>query len=141
MKTILATFVFCLLGWAQTTHTVTLNWVDTANPTGTTYNAYRKAEACAGTAALVKINTVPITAKTYTDASVAPGVYCYHVTAVSAISSLESTPSNTVGAIAENPIVPPTGLTITVAIATVTVSPSGEMVAKLEVNTQKPPAQ
>lgn len=126
---------------AQTTHTVTLNWLDSVNPAGTTYNAYRKPEACTGTAAFVKINTTPITAKSYTDAGVAPGIYCYHVTAVSAISAAESTPSNTAGAVAENPIVPPSGLTITVAIATVTVSPAGEMVAKLEVNTQKPTQQ
>lgn len=138
MKTILLAFVFYALGLAQTTHTVTLNWTDTANPVGTTYNAYRKPEACAGAAAFAKINTAPITAKTYTDSGVAPGTYCYHVTAVSSISAIESTPSNTAGAVAENPIVPPTGLTITVAIATVTVSPTGEMVAKLEVNTQKP---
>lgn len=137
-------FLILLIGAtlaAQTTHTVTLNWLDTVNPAGTTYNAYRKPEACIGAAPFAKINTSAITAKTYTDAGVAPGTYCYQVTAVSAISATESSPSNTAGAVAENPIVPPSGLTITVAIATVTVSPTGEMVAKLEVNTQKPAAQ
>jgi hypothetical protein len=77
------------------THSVMLTWNASpdapANPT-LTYNAYRLTGACSSTATFTKINTAPITALTFTDASVAPGAYCYYVTA--ALNGIESVPSN-----------------------------------------------
>jgi len=91
------------------THSVTLTWVDASNPAGTTYNVYRATGLCSGTPTFSKIGSA-VTVKTYTDASVTPGNYCYQVTAI--FGGAESVPSNSV-----NPNVPafaPTALTYTV---------------------------
>jgi hypothetical protein len=95
---------------------VTLTWTDTANPPGTQYNAYRAPVACTASPTFAKINATPITPKSYTDASVPIGVYCYRVTAVA--SGQESAPSAAVGA--SVPPAAPGGLTISVTV-TVTV--------------------
>jgi hypothetical protein len=91
------------------THSVTLNWADTSNPATTTYSVYRAMGLCTGTPTFSKIASA-LTVKTYQDATVTPGNYCYQVTAV--LNGAESVPSNSV-----NPNVPafaPTGLTYTV---------------------------
>lgn len=111
MKTLLLAFVFSVLGWAQTTHTVTLSWIDDRNPAGTTYSVYRAPGLCSGTPVFAKIATA-VTAKTYTDMTVQPGNYCYAVTAT--FNSVESAQSNTV-----QPAVPafaPTALQFQVAV-------------------------
>lgn len=108
MKTLLLAFVFSVLGWAQTTHTVTLSWTDDRNPAGTTYSVYRASGLCSGTPTFAKIATA-VTAKTYADTTVQPGNYCYGVTAT--YNAVESAQSNTV-----NPTVPsfaPTALITT----------------------------
>ena len=77
------------------THSVVLTWSaspDAAAYPGLTYNVYRLTGACSSTATFTKINTSPTTALTFTDASVAPGAYCYYVTA--ALNGIESVPSN-----------------------------------------------
>jgi hypothetical protein len=92
------------------THQVVLTWLDPNNPSGTTYNVKRATGLCSGTPTFSAIATA-IAVKTYTDATVTPGNYCYEVTAT--FSGVESTPSNTV-----NPLVPsfaPTSLTFTVS--------------------------
>lgn len=96
---------------AQTTnqHSVTLNWQDTANPTGTTYNVYRATGLCSGTPTFSKIATA-VANKTYVDTTVLPGNYCYQVTATS--NSVESAPSNS--ALAPVPSFAPQQLVITV---------------------------
>lgn len=63
---------------AQGAHRVTLAWTDTVNPAGTTYSVYRAAGSCA--APFVKIAS-GINALTFTDTTVAPGSYCFSVTA------------------------------------------------------------
>lgn len=93
-----------------TTHSVTLTWTDTLNPTtGTTYSVYRATGLCSGTPTFAKIATA-LTAKTYSDTTVQPGPYCFEVTAT--FNGVESAPSNTV-----QPNVPafaPSGLAFTV---------------------------
>lgn len=79
-------------------HGVTLNWVDTANPTGTTYDVYRLAGTCppvapTTTTGATHLNSTPITVKTYFDSTTVAGqTYCYFGTAgtgvnVSAVSN------------------------------------------------------
>jgi hypothetical protein len=94
---------------AQTTHSVTLTWVDASNPTGTTYNVYRASGLCSGTPVFSKIASA-VAVKTFSDTTVTPGNYCYAVTA--SLSGAESAQSNTV-----NPAIQPfapTGLSFTV---------------------------
>ncbi len=93
-------------GLAQVlTHSVTLNWLDLNNPTGTTYNVYRAVGLCGGTPTFAKLAS-GVTAKTYNDSAVAPGNYCYQVTA--SVASIEGPPSNTI-----NPQVQPFVVTLT----------------------------
>jgi hypothetical protein len=103
-------FVFLLfsgLGFAQ--HSVTLNWVDNINPSGTLYNVYRLSGACPNQkyqplGDFAKLTSAPLTAFTYKDLSVTAGdTYCYVVTAVS--GSTESGPSGP--AAASVPLVDP----------------------------------
>jgi hypothetical protein len=72
-------------------HTVTLNWNDTLNPAGTTYTVYRSTGLCSGSPAFSKLAT-GVAEKTYIDATVIPGNYCYYVTATA--NGIESAPSN-----------------------------------------------
>lgn len=90
-------------------HSVTLNWVDTSNPSGTTYSVYRSVGLCSGTPSFSKLASA-VTVKTYVDSTVTPGNYCYEVTAV--LQSVESAPSNT--ALAPVPTFPPANLSVTV---------------------------
>lgn len=108
----LALFVLLALGvLAQTTtRTVTLTWADTANPAGTTYSIYRATGLCSGTPAFAKIAT-GLTAKTYQDAALAPGNYCYVATA--SLNGIESAQSTSAGTVV-TPFAP-SGLSITVA--------------------------
>lgn len=77
---LLLCFLFASLALAQSGRTVTLTWDDLLNPAGTTYTVYRAAGACSGTPAYVSIATA-VAVKTYDDAGVSPGKYCYAVTA------------------------------------------------------------
>lgn len=79
-------------------HNVVLKWTDSLNPTGVTYTVKRTNGLCTGTPVFSTLAT-GLTALTYTDATVAPGNYCYEVTAT--VAGIESSPSNTV-----NPTVP-----------------------------------
>jgi len=88
--------------------TVSLAWEDSRNPAGVTYSVYRSNSACSATSLFVKVATVP--AKSYEDTGLAPGNYCYRVTAV--INSLESSPSNSVDVTV--PLFPPVALSATV---------------------------
>lgn len=94
---------------AQTTHSVTLTWTDTLNPTGTTYNVYRATGLCSGTPTFSKIASA-LVVKTFQDTTVTPGNYCYEATAT--FNGMESAPSNTAGA--PVPSFPPAGLAVTV---------------------------
>jgi len=110
MKKLLLSFILtALVLAAQTTHTATLTWNDTTNPSGTTYNIYRASGLCSGNPSYTKIAT-SITAKTYVDSTVTPGNYCYYATAT--FGGVESGPSNT--ALAPIPSFAPTNLTVTV---------------------------
>lgn len=57
---------------AQTTHSVTLTWVDASNPTGTTYSVYRASGLCSGTPTFSKIASA-VAVKTFSDTTVTPG--------------------------------------------------------------------
>jgi len=72
--------VFASLAFGQTTHSVTLNWLDALNPAGTTYRIYRANGACSGTPAY-SVLASDVAVKTYEDNGVNPGKYCYTVTA------------------------------------------------------------
>lgn len=85
----------CSNAQEQTTRTVTLTWTDTANPAGTTYSVYKTTNPSAPLSAYVRV-AQGITAKTYVDAGLIPGVYKYYVTAV--FNTSESLPSNTADA-------------------------------------------
>lgn len=104
---------FCFLALAAvaqtTTHSVTLTWSDSLNPTGTTYSVYRATGLCSGTPTFSKL-AVGVATKSYQDTTVTPGNYCYQVTAT--VNGVESSPSNPV-----QPPVPafvPSGLAFTV---------------------------
>jgi hypothetical protein len=94
---------------AQTSHSVTLNWTDTLNPSGTVYNVYRATGLCSGSPVFSKIASA-VAAKTYQDSTVIPGNYCYEVTATA--NAVESAPSNT--ALAPVPSFVPQTLSVTV---------------------------
>jgi hypothetical protein len=99
--------VFPILG--QTTHKAVLSWVDTLNPSGTTYTILRATGLCSGTPAFSTLAS-GVTTTTYTDSTVTPGNFCYQVEAT--VGGVLSAPSNSVvGAV---PAFPPTQLTVTV---------------------------
>lgn len=110
MRILIGLFVAAALS-AQTPqpHSVTLSWTDTANPAGTAYNVYRASGLCTGTPTFNKIASA-VAVKTYEDAAVQPGNYCYQVTATA--NSVESGPSNT--ALAAVASYPPTLLMVVV---------------------------
>lgn len=109
MKLLLAVLFSALALIAQTTHSATLTWTDTLNPSGTTYNVKRATGLCSGTPTFSTIASA-VAVKTYVDNTVTPGNYCYVVTAVYA--GMESAPSNS--ALAPIPSFTPTALTVTV---------------------------
>lgn len=111
---------------AQTGRTVQLAWQDTVNPTATQYNVYRAPSSCAGTPTFTKLNASPVATRSYNDSGVAPGTYCYRVTAVLA-GLPESAPSSSVDAAVG--LAAPSGLTITIQIA-LTLDPQGNLVAR-----------
>ena len=111
MKRVIFTAVLLALSVVSqaAVRSVVLNWVDTQNPTGTTYNVKRGNGPCASTPTMNNITT-GVTTLTYTDTPVPPGKYCYVVTAN--YNSMESDPSNT--AEAQVKPFPPNSFTITV---------------------------
>lgn len=100
---------------------VTVAWTDTSNPANTTYNLYKLTGTCVGAPAFNdaahRIQT-GLTVKTFTDANVNPGTYCYQVTAVNPaapVNSNESVPAPPNGAQAVIILVsPPTTVVITI---------------------------
>jgi len=114
MKLIAILFVVAFPAFAQSdasatdAKTVSLAWEDARNPAGVSYSVYRSNSVCSVTSLFVKVATV--TAKSYEDANVAPGNYCYRVTAT--LNSLESSPSNSVDVTI--PLHPPAALSVTV---------------------------
>ncbi len=82
-------------------HSVTLNWSDIINPSGTTWNVYRAPGACTASPVFVKLNAAAVTVKTYVDSTVVSGSYCFQVTAV--LNGIESLPSNSIGAVYPSP--------------------------------------
>jgi hypothetical protein len=109
MKLLILSILLAACAMAQSTHSVTLNWVDTANPAGTTYSIYRATGLCSGTPVWSKLAT-GITVKTYKDDPVAPGNYCY--VATSTYNGMESAQSPT--AAAAVPSFPPTAISVVV---------------------------
>lgn len=116
MKTLILFLLFTAAAFAQS-HQVTLVWTDTANPAGTTYNAFRQTGACPATAptaitGFTQLNASAIAVKAYTDSTVTGGqTYCYIVTAVPSTGP-QSAPSNDAQAIVPGAF-PPQGLTVT----------------------------
>jgi len=91
MRTLLLLLIaFTLIISQTTTHVVTLTWTDSLNPTGTTYNVYRATGLCSGTLTFTQIVS-GVAVKTYDDNGIAPGNYCYQVTAF--LGGVESDPS------------------------------------------------
>lgn len=117
MKKLLC-LLFVSLGSAfAQSHSVTLTWSDTANPAGTTYNAYRLTGTCPTTppvnlTGFTKQNSSVITPKTFVDPSVTGGTtYCYVVTAANTTD--ESAPSAAVQARVPS-VFPPVMIQITI---------------------------
>ncbi len=110
MKLLLPLLLFVGLCAAQAQqHSVTLTWQDASNPSGTTYSVYRASGLCSGSPTFAKISS-GVSVKTYVDATVTPGTYCYQVTATAA--GMESAPSNS--ALAPVPSFSPSSLSVTV---------------------------
>lgn len=112
-RIILALFALAVLGAiteAQAaTHSVTLTWVDTQNPVGTTYTVYRAVGLCSGTPTFAKLAT-GVALQTYKDTTVTPGNYCYAVSATAGgVESAQSVP-----ALAPVPSFAPTNVAVTV---------------------------
>lgn len=119
MKLIIAVLV---AGCAFAQRSVLIEWTpDPRNPAGTTHNVYRASAACDASAPVfAKINTAPVTDRTYIDAGVAIGqTYCYRVTAE--FNKIESIPSNTAAAVVAP--YPPGTATITVQVTVTVDSP------------------
>src|SRR5947209_7358359 len=55
MRYLLLLLILSVSMLAQTSHSVALTWVDTSNPTGTTYNVKRATGTCSGTPAFSTI--------------------------------------------------------------------------------------
>jgi hypothetical protein len=100
---LLATILFfSCAARAQAAHSVMLTWTassDAVTNPALTYNIYRLNGACPAIAptavsgsGFTKLNTTAITTTTFTDSTVAPGMYCYF--ASSFVNSAESMPSN-----------------------------------------------
>lgn len=109
----IARFVVLFLLAAASTlgaHSVTLAITDNTNPAGTTYNIYRGSGACSSSLTLTKIGST--STKSYTDANIAPGSYCYAATAVDSLGD-ESAQSPQAGASIP---APPSAVTITVTV-------------------------
>jgi len=100
-KLLISLFLFAGFAFGQQTHSATPTWTDTANPSGTTYNAWRASGTCPSPgptttppSGFTQLNAAAITAMTYTDTTVAAGAtYCYVLTAVT--SAGQSVPSGT----------------------------------------------
>lgn len=74
-------------------HVATLNWVDTVNPGGSTYNIYRATGSCPAPTFTKIASSVP--GFTYADPTVAPQTgYCYQITAI--VAATESLPCSAV---------------------------------------------
>jgi hypothetical protein len=104
MKRTLIYFVICFALFAgsakaQGTHTVALSWGASpdaaANPT-LSYTVYRASGACSTSPLFAPVATNVAQTDIFTDTALAPGVYCYQVTAV--LNGAESLPSNQVTA-------------------------------------------
>ena len=98
--------------FAQSGHTVTLTWTASTD-NGVQYNVYRASGVCTNPLpTMTKLGTV--STLTYQDTGVAPGTYCYYVTATEngAESAYSATGSNFLS-LPINPA-PPTTLQITV---------------------------
>jgi len=91
-------------------HSATLTWTDTQNPTATTYSIYRSTGLCSGSPVFSKIASA-VTVKSYADATVQPGNYCFAVTAT--FGGVESAQSNAAGAAV--PTFAPAGLVVLTA--------------------------
>lgn len=93
---VIAAMIFAQSTVAQTVHNDTLTWTDPSNPAGTTYNVYQASGLCSGNPTFTQVATA-ITAKTYLVTPLAPGTYCWYVTA--ALGGAESKPSPTTQAV------------------------------------------
>ena len=83
---------------------VALRWTASASAAANpslTYNVYRS-PGCSGT--FTRLNSSAVTATSFTDAGVAPGTYCYQVTAV--LNGSESAPTNQAAAVVPAPAPP-----------------------------------
>jgi hypothetical protein len=98
MRTLLLAVLLSLPA-AGATRQVVITWTDASNVPSTTYKVFRAAGACSLSNTFVQI-AAGLTAKTYTDPAVSPGVYCYVARAVS--GTLESPSSNQAEAIVPN---------------------------------------
>src|SRR4051812_7937256 len=89
----LAVILLALLAKPQPQpHSVTLSWMDTINPVGTTYNVYRAYGKCPATTP-VYTRIAVVDGKSYVDLNVSVGSsYCYAVTASNSSGESSYTP-------------------------------------------------
>lgn len=97
MKSLIFLFIILAsMAQAQAGRSVIVSWTDpNTGLTGQTYSVYRAPGLCSGTPVFAKIAT-GLTQKTFTDPSVAPGLYCY--TATVSANSIESPQASSVSA-------------------------------------------
>ena len=112
MKRIIPLVAFAAAAFAQS-HSATLTWTDTANPSGTQYNVYRLTGQCPATeptttSGFTLLNAAPLAPMLYKDSTVAGGsTYCYVLVAVN--STTQSVPSGDAQAVVPG-LFPPTML-------------------------------
>jgi hypothetical protein len=101
MRKLICLIVFLLLfpcAASAQAHSVSLTWTASTDA-GVSYNVYRLSGACpaSGASGFTKITGTPVSTTAYTDATLAPGSYCYYATAV--LNGAESVPSNLASAV------------------------------------------
>lgn len=117
-KLLLFLFFVPVALFGQATHSATLTWTDTVNPSGTLYDVYRLTGTCPTTAptttsGFTLLNSSPLSAKTYQDTTVAASTtYCYVVTAL-ASGGTQSAPSPDAQAVIPSAF-PPSVLSVSV---------------------------
>ena len=101
---------------AQSQATVDLTWQDTVNTTHTGYAVQRRVRQPGGTfSEWATLATTPASARAYTDATPIAAVdNCYQVLTQSAAGP--SAPSSEACVLVPQPVVPPTGVSVTVTV-------------------------
>jgi hypothetical protein len=107
-----------LAAFAQNgSHVAVVQWTDTLNPAGTTYNVYRQNAACpptppTSTAGFTELTNAPVSGLLYSDSTVTAGTWSYVVTAN--VNGVQTGPSPCGQGTVPAAGVPPQSITVTI---------------------------